>query len=71
VTVAIQKLLPAELLVEQCICIRVIGRGSVQGKIIVAGPYNIPEVLVNGFFFVGCSAALDCEISERDVFELP
>jgi hypothetical protein len=69
--VAVQELLPVELVVGQRVCVRTIGRGGSQGKAVVAGLSNVPEVLVDGFLFVGCSAALDCEIPERDVFELP
>jgi hypothetical protein len=42
-----------------------------QGETVVTGLCNIPEVLIDGFLSVGCSAALDCEVPERDVFELP
>jgi hypothetical protein len=48
-----------------------VGGGSTEGETVVTGLGDVLEVLVRGFFFVGCVAALLCEVPEGDVFMPP
>lgn len=58
-----------ELLVGQRVCVRWLDEAVREARQLSLVFVNVPEVLVDGFVCVSCSAALDCKIPERDVFK--
>jgi hypothetical protein len=68
--VAVHELFPGKLFVGQRVRVGSVGGSCAEGQAVVTGFCDVPEVFVDRFFSARCSAALDGEIPERDVFEL-